>query len=171
MYDICFIHDAHSIVILSCRKGYLSLAETNFKHSNGLRFGQDRYDDRMRALRRVDVRDSDQGDEIYHCHVLEPRCKAETELTMSEKDAADSGQKSSAHSSPGEAKASEANTGLGEPLRWFGVLVPLSLRKCQQSFVSALDQQAVFEAANASHALLGIETEIVRLRKAIDDTG
>ena len=53
-----------------------------------------------------------------------------------------------------------------DPLRWFGILVPPTLRACQRSFIAAVDDP-VMRAATAGRAMRQVEADIRRLRKDI----
>ena len=55
-----------------------------------------------------------------------------------------------------------------DPIRWFGILVPSTLRQAQKSFSSALlDEGSVTKAVNCSRGMREVEIEIRKLRKAI----
>lgn len=54
----------------------------------------------------------------------------------------------------------------GDPLRWFGILVPPALRSAQSSFVSVVEE-AVPELATITKDLRRQEVDIGRLRKQI----
>ena len=54
----------------------------------------------------------------------------------------------------------------GDPLRWFGILVPGSLRSAQASFLAAVDDAGA-ESVTAAKAMRNVEVEIRRLRKEI----
>ena len=53
-----------------------------------------------------------------------------------------------------------------DPLRWFGILVPASLRSAQASFRAAL-LEAVAQSVSAAKAMRSSEVEIRKLRKEI----
>lgn len=54
-----------------------------------------------------------------------------------------------------------------DPLQWFGILVPRELRTAQHDFRSALDDDSVVAATNASRQMRHFEVEIRKLRKVI----
>lgn len=55
-----------------------------------------------------------------------------------------------------------------DPIRWFGILVPATLRQAQNSFVTAVrDGSTVTTAVNSSRGMREVEVEIRKLRKAI----
>lgn len=58
------------------------------------------------------------------------------------------------------------NNANGDPLRWFGILVPAALRSAQSSFVSAV-QGPIPELATLIRDLRRQEADIARLRKQI----
>ncbi|PPJ55958.1 hypothetical protein CBER1_03592 [Cercospora berteroae] len=55
-----------------------------------------------------------------------------------------------------------------DPIRWFGILVPSTLRQAQNSFTEAvLDGQSLSNALNSSRRMREVEAEIRKLRKII----
>ncbi|KAM3421203.1 hypothetical protein BST61_g1612 [Cercospora zeina] len=57
---------------------------------------------------------------------------------------------------------------LHDPIRWFGILVPPTLRQAQKSFTMAIsDSQSLSKAVNSSRRMREVEVEIRKLRKII----
>ncbi|KAL6712408.1 hypothetical protein ACN47E_000285 [Coniothyrium glycines] len=163
--------------------GYMSLAEANFHNpSPAIRYGQDCYDQRMQASRKVLIseeslghgrhgrlvvsistetrdgaRSKDDNPSEGHLHqegkAVSPEEPPETN-TQPAKDAA------TEQDSPPETTASR------DPLRWFGILVPPALRTAQATFIAAL-QDPIAHLATVTRDLRSQETEIGRLRKQI----
>lgn len=70
-------------------------------------------------------------------------------------------------SAPDEEKP-KPQSNVHDPIRWFGILVPSTLREAQKSFSTAvLDQESLTKAVNCSRGLREVEVEIRKLRKAI----
>ncbi|CAK4034908.1 Hypothetical predicted protein [Lecanosticta acicola] len=63
---------------------------------------------------------------------------------------------------------SESKVDVHDPLRWFGILVPPTLRSAQKSFSSAIgDECGVAKAVNAARGLRDAEVQIRKLRKVL----
>ncbi|KAL8688691.1 MAG: hypothetical protein Q9218_005463 [Villophora microphyllina] len=146
--------------------GYFSLARANFSNPNRVRYGQDFYDDRMQAGVRLNidsmtehtpiatVGQESQKDTIS-ISVLQPTRKSTD--TQDEK-------------SPKSDTEKEAEAPVIDPLRWFGILVPPTLRTSQSSFKHAVTE-IVPSLANISNEMKELEIEIRRTRKKIRKAG
>lgn len=159
--------------------GFFSLTQANFQ-SPGRRYGRDFYDDRAVAAVRTTV-DDGSGLEILKIN-NERRSGGKDETTKEEIEEAKQLPSPSPTPEP-EEKAASDNTAdddtaaeesggkrpvFIDPIRWFGILTPSSLRSAQQSFASALsDQDVTAKAINAARTMRDVETEIRKLRKAI----
>lgn len=53
-----------------------------------------------------------------------------------------------------------------DPIRWFGILVPPSLREAQSTFRQGVDDP-IPKLAGLSREMRIVETEVARLRKAV----
>ncbi|GAB7351840.1 hypothetical protein MBLNU459_g2400t1 [Dothideomycetes sp. NU459] len=163
--------------------GFFSLAQANFKSSSRIRYGQDYYDQRMRAARRFECTTDAMG---------QPRLAstAWTEESTTHDDGPDtpnlvSGDKHSGKTTQqptppatpvhqpdpdnrneNSEQPSRRTKKSSDPLHWYGILVPPALRQAQASFVS-LVEGPVAEAANSAQALRKGEVEIRKLRKDI----
>ena len=121
---------------------FLDLAQANRSASAGRRFGQDYYDERMQALRRVSVDGSESGPVgITVARIPEP--------------------------APGEndEKGEQRKQNMDDPLRWFGILVPPALRSAQANFVSAVEGP-IPHIITLTKELRELEHQIARLRKS-----
>lgn len=168
--------------------GYFSLTQANFQ-SAGKRYGRDSYDDRAVALTRVEVTDGgkvtiekaeesrrEEGD----VERRQNRNGAEAVQQMPspsptpepESKTATAKSSASADNDAASEETSADSITLKEPLRWFGILIPQSLRSAQKSFSSTvLDQDGVAKAVNAACGMRDVEAEVRKLRKAIKRAG
>ncbi|KAF2440229.1 hypothetical protein P171DRAFT_367906 [Karstenula rhodostoma CBS 690.94] len=166
--------------------GYLSLAQANFNNNAHTRYGQDYFDERMQASRKVYVLfviTEDEGKTAFSVAsqtAEDPTPKTEDSSSPSDDSAtpkeAISTAEAEAKSEPDAQNASDEKANAPEPetkkspsndpLRWFGVLVPPALRSAQGSFVSAI-HGPVAELSNLLKDLRQQEIEIGRVRKQI----
>ncbi|KAI6815291.1 hypothetical protein KC332_g10930 [Hortaea werneckii] len=169
--------------------GFFSLAQANFKSSAGRRYGQDFYDERMKASKRVQILENDDdrvltistnpavapGDssEVSQ-HETEASQQPSPPSTPAPEDedvkAADNSERSTIlddrqdqdSEKPGVTRQSAPRS----PLTWFGILTPRELRSAQQSFSSAISIPTE-SAVNAAREMRQLEAEINRTRKAV----
>lgn len=118
--------------------GFFNLAQANRSAGAGRKHGQDYYDERMHASRRVSIAES--GVEII---TRTPQGAAE------EKDGQSKGQKE----------------GFSDPLRWFGILVPPALRSAQTDFAIAVEGP-IERIVNLTRQMHQLEHDISRARKS-----
>jgi len=118
------------------RMAFFELVQANRDKSaqGGARLDETGYDQRMQALRRV---------------CIEPENAQEVFMLR--------------NFSKGEGEGGSGGEGLGDPLRWFGVLVPQSSRDAQGRFVNVLEES--IEVANVLVKLQVSEKAIVELKK------
>ncbi|KAF2460264.1 hypothetical protein BDY21DRAFT_160257 [Lineolata rhizophorae] len=169
-------------------KGFFSLAQANFNHPHRSRYGQDYYDERMQAQRRVEIEPSS-SDKSLRIH------KFGSAFTTSQPTSPTSEPKDSStaypsqppsHSlastpsmdSPSESLESPASSIPDEklppsptrlppdPIRMFGILVPPALRAAQASFSAGVDE-SLGELASLTVQMRRLEGEIARSRKGI----
>ncbi|KAL5337584.1 hypothetical protein BJX70DRAFT_233288 [Aspergillus crustosus] len=173
--------------------GYLFLAHANYSSSAGRWYGADYYDERMKATRRVVLQpsssqaikeykivsfesatSSDGEADIDLYDQLEPpsesdRISVTQELVNKSEDPQDS-------SIPFEPQP-PANTNVQrktprkkkrtlDPIRWYGILVPPSLRNAQKSFTEAVEG-SLPELASIVVEMRAAEKEISRLREEL----
>jgi hypothetical protein len=124
--------------------GFLDLAQANRSASAGRRFGQDYYDERMQASRRISVEVPESG-------------RLKIRVTTS----------SVSEPAPGEndEKEEQREQNVADPLRWFGILVPPALRSAQANFTSAVEGPIPL-VINLTKELHGLEHEMSRLKKS-----
>lgn len=125
--------------------GYLALAQANF-HSAGVRYGKDFYDERMTAIKRIQL-DPRSENTVFS---LKPRETADDVVekpidtqssTIRRRKGA--GPETEEKVEEEEAKVDEKEVekkpqiDIQDPIRWFGILVPQSLRTSQNHFSSS----------------------------------
>lgn len=170
-------------------KGFFSLAQANFKSPNRRRYGQDFFDERMKATKRCqfetnggDVSFSVQyqaGDEIQSTtnddmsasslanrepaqQPSPPASPEPDETSMDVKTPSEPVNDSNEKVQHGETQVKSP----ADPIRWFGILVPRELRSTQTSFSAAIDV-TLAKAVNAAREMREIDTEIRKLRKTL----
>lgn len=126
--------------------GFLSLAQANFSSPYRSRYGQDYYDDRMKASTQVSVKP------------LNPSFS--TSIPTGPATSTDS---DFVETSPSQPKSAD-------PLRWFGILVPPPLKACQKEF-EAVVRNDVLPLANVAKEMKEIELELRRTRKKLKKLG
>src|SRR6266699_1907444 len=109
---------------------YYDVARANFSAERGSRYGQDHYDDRMQALRRVHIRQTDAG---------VPSSSVSSGVDVASRDVSEGGENQPQEGSVPES-AARATSRSKDPLRWFGILTPMPLRLAQSQGIQAVEQ-------------------------------
>ncbi|KAK3658358.1 hypothetical protein LTR56_001769 [Elasticomyces elasticus] len=166
--------------------GHFSLTQANFKSPNRRPYGQDYYDNRMKASRGYKIAPHNQDSLSMRFKVIDmtDSAKSAESAESAEKDAASEPQQQPSppstptpdgHEIPetptptaedNKEKPGADATASHDPLRWFGILLPRELRSSQASFRSVIDGP-VETAANAIRGMRETEAKISRLRKAV----
>ncbi|KAL1880661.1 hypothetical protein Daus18300_001273 [Diaporthe australafricana] len=146
---------------------FQQLARANFSAERGMRYGPDFYDERMQALRQVSISTEEslpifkvshssrgRGDDAHQD--LRPDQPAEAPEAPS-----DAGP---ASGSKAEREADSKKQNAKDPLRWFGVLTPLSLRQTQAHAVEAVEQ-VVPRLVSLNAEMQDLEIQVRRARK------
>lgn len=164
--------------IINILEVYHSLARANFSAERGIRYGQDFYDERMQAIKLLNTESSDDGLPSFTLVDLSaqpvPRTtdkEAEGVVEKLEQTKLESDEKDNVNDTPDEDHDSEAKSTSEpphspkskDPLRWFGILSPPSLRQVQSS-ASKLVETAV-KLSGIDAEMKGVEIEIRRARK------
>ena len=157
-------------------KVYQSLARANFSAERGVRYGQDFYDERMQASKVVSAVYSEDGlaeFELVDLNATTTSEAAETkdieeklaQTKLGEEEQAHDEEKTADEAGPDKASMPKVVTPSKsrDPLRWFGILSPPSLRQAQSSS-SKLVQTAV-KLSTVDAEMKGVEIEIRRARK------
>lgn len=157
------------------------LARANFSAERGMRYGPDFYDERMQALRQVSISTTKGGLPIFTVsHNSRARGDDDSSCQNPPPDPATpaDGEKeaAAADEAPGEppvpAGDDEAESEAGpkkqnaarDPLRWFGVLTPLSLRQTQACAAESVDE-VIPRLASLSAEMQDLEIQVRRARK------
>ncbi|KAH9866415.1 hypothetical protein IAQ61_008420 [Plenodomus lingam] len=156
--------------------GFMSLAQANFHNSSSaIRYGQDCYDDRMQAIRKVHISEGSDDDPKAHFSIKSQDLARSA--NSSEKDISEE-QKSGDFSPDTNEESAEkprqdtetpsngSSVEPRDPLRWFGILVPPALRTAQSTFITAVEGP-IARIATVAMDLRSQEIEIGRMRKQI----
>ncbi|GKT53359.1 hypothetical protein ColTof4_05538 [Colletotrichum tofieldiae] len=171
---------------------YQNIARANFSAERGVRYGPDYYDERMRALRILDIAADGRG--VPRFEIVKPAdavtvpkaAEAEAEAEAETREArgqkcegqapGDTGEAprdgaeetTSSDEVKGEMKAGEERTKKqkksNDPLRWFGILAPLPLRQAQTLSVQAV-QDIIPRLVSVDAEMKDVEIEVRRARK------
>ncbi|EMD65320.1 hypothetical protein COCSADRAFT_139099 [Bipolaris sorokiniana ND90Pr] len=174
--------------------GYMSLAQANFHNSStAIRYGQDCYDERMQAIRKVHVSEG-QTNDVPHFAVYKfdsPDESLDASDDASKKEDVEKSKDDSEHftptvpeskqeeepkttsnmeeSSPASEEPKEkikTTKKSNDPLKWFGILVPPALRTAQSAFINAVETP-IPQLATLARDMRMQEIEIERVRKQI----
>jgi coiled-coil domain-containing protein 115 len=179
--------------VLNATQGHFSLAQANFKSASRRPYGQDFYDERMKASRTVQLAESaPAASDVPSLDVSIHTAGSNTNLTFGkgvkisdDNSTKEPVQQPSPPATPefggdddyqkpqaderGHGEATEPEEGAAkpqDPLRWFGILVPHELRNTQASFSAAMNEPLA-KAVDAARAMRELEIEIQRTRKAV----
>ncbi|KAK3682653.1 hypothetical protein B0T22DRAFT_291037 [Podospora appendiculata] len=153
---------------------YHDIARANFAAERGIRFGQDYYDARMHASRKVEIRLGDGSGEPSHQQQQHPvfaviscvdKCRASE---AGETEAETEGEQNPAHSDADQQHPSDKpkQKPSSDPLRWFGgaLSTPMPLRQAQSQAVQAVED-IIPRLATVNAAMAAVEVEVRRARK------
>ncbi|KAM0245877.1 hypothetical protein ACHAQJ_010422 [Trichoderma viride] len=162
---------------------YQNIARANFTGERGMRYGQDHYDERMRALRVLDIKlgeehvpnftmknltlpaaDEDEGREEDEKRRQEEKADIGTiqeKSTDSTEEKHGSEEQQNDRYGKEEKKRKKPNS---NPLHWFGLLVPPSLRTAQTLSIQAVEE-ALPRLVSVNAEMEHVEIEIRRARK------
>ncbi|EEH03551.1 conserved hypothetical protein [Histoplasma capsulatum G186AR] len=142
--------------------GFLSLACANKSCPPGRRYGEDYYDERMKAIRKLPSF-TVESVSLSPPNAIEPK-------DVTENGNEETNSKASSRSSDPdelnistESEKSRANGKRSNPINWFGILVPPALRSAQQSFCTAVDGPIPLLATVITE-MRGVERDIEVLR-------
>ncbi|KAJ9134420.1 hypothetical protein NKR23_g10159 [Pleurostoma richardsiae] len=126
---------------------YQDIARANFSGERGVRYGQDFYDDRMRALKRLQITAIDGQTPMFKIQELPPQLPESQPAEENESDQAE--------------KPSQKPK---DPLRWFGILTPLPLRSVQSQAKKAVDE-IIPQLVSVNTEMAELELQVRRARK------
>ncbi|KAK5104301.1 hypothetical protein LTS08_002189 [Lithohypha guttulata] len=154
----------------------------------GRRYGQDCYDERMKAQRRVDIsqESGNSSDELsYAVLKTQPPSKLldngveEAKQPKADTNAPEEKVDEDVHSGPSEgatlpavkppktSSASKQDPSFRDPLTWFGILAPPALRQTQLNFIHGVEE-LVPELATIDTRMRAFEEEIWSSRKLLN---
>ncbi|KAI1376712.1 hypothetical protein F4677DRAFT_71363 [Hypoxylon crocopeplum] len=159
---------------------YQNIARANFAAERGMRFGQDYYDDRMQASRRVAITTTSDQDSAARFAVLameEEHVEAESAQAAqaadppgSEKGVTVGGDDDDTVSDGNREGMKDGDTNTPsrkkpkDPLRWFGLLTPMALRQAQAQGVEAVEH-VIPKLVSVNAQMAQVEIEVRRARK------
>lgn len=149
---------------------FQNLARANFAAERGVRFGQDYFDARMQAGRRVMVGLRDAGADVVTVEVIKPGAttaaagsgRLESEAPFEEDE---EGKKArEGEDEPAGVQKQKTPPPPKDPIRWFGLLTPLALRQTQASAVDAVER-VIPRLVTVDAEMRQVEIEVRRARK------
>lgn len=160
------------------------LARANFSAERGMRYGPDFYDERMQALRQVSIStegglpiftvshssraggvvNDDDSRQNPPPDSTPPVEEEEKEEEAAAAEGAPPGEPAPATDDKAESEAGPKKQNARDPLRWFGVLTPLSLRQTQACAAETVDE-VVPRLASLSAEMQDLEIQVRRARK------
>ncbi|KAH8719399.1 hypothetical protein GQ44DRAFT_623606 [Phaeosphaeriaceae sp. PMI808] len=148
---------------------YLALAQANFQNRSPTHYGQDYYDERMQAIRKVTIQRDESGstddDHVKFAIATTSTKDTSTKQPDDISDQASDTPEPSATLEESKETASEQKPPT-DPLHWFGILVPSALRTAQSSFISVVEE-AIPQLMTVTKDLRQQEMEIGRVRKQL----
>ena len=139
---------------------YQDLARANFAAERGIRYGPDFYDDRMQSIRGVSITQ----DDALGCpgfKVVRHESDSRPDEVGKEEQGGDESQDTAEAESP---KVKAKKKVAGDPLRWFGLLVPMPLRQAQGQAIQAIEE-VVPKLVSVNAEMAAVEIEVRRARK------
>ncbi|KAK2855687.1 hypothetical protein FQN49_004946 [Arthroderma sp. PD_2] len=122
--------------------GFFSLARANHACPPGRRYGEDYYDERMKATKHVEITMTDSTQQSKAnaslIDISSPSFNTATIEIKQESTEDDDKDTDAKEESSEETKTKKTKTKSSNPLHWFGILVPPPFRNAQQSFASAV---------------------------------
>jgi hypothetical protein len=177
-------HQAQQQIARHFSSGFFNLAQATFRSTTRVRYGQEYYDDRMQATTRFEASVNDR--DIPHLALkvndtpstsTKPLNEDSSEKPSDANEMPDEQRKYDKPEEQGEKDNPEeqeqedkpddkekAHNKVRDPLHWYGILVPPSLRSSQKAFNSAI-HDPVIDAVNSAQALHRVDMDIRKLRK------
>ncbi|PTB36508.1 uncharacterized protein TrAFT101_010391 [Trichoderma asperellum] len=165
---------------------YQNIARANFTGERGMRYGQDHYDERMRALRVLDIELGEDSVPNFTMKNLDPpvdgaagdgksREEAEKDSKEEEKEGEEKADATSTQNNPVESTEEQRNDEKNKdekktkksnhnPLHWFGLLAPQPLRTAQMLSIQAVEE-AIPRLVAVNAEMEHVEIEIRRAKK------
>ena len=127
---------------------YQNIARANFSAERGIRYGPDLYDERMQALRQVNISLTEEHGPSFDVSL---RPVEVTEDRATEEDSR-------------EAEQEKPPQTPKDPLRWFGVLTPMPLRLAQKEAIQAVET-IIPRLVSVSAEMAEVEIQVRRQKK------
>lgn len=138
---------------------YQNIARANFSGERGMRYGQDHYDERMQAARRLAIGVDDKLQPIFtvvDALVEEPE-EPKNEISEETEKQSDGNDEKPA------LKEKKKNKNKN-PLHWFGLFAPMPLRTAQTQSIQAVED-VIPRLVSVNAEMLSLEIEVRRARK------
>ncbi|KAF3482344.1 uncharacterized protein GIQ15_05103 [Arthroderma uncinatum] len=142
--------------------GFFSLARANHSCPPGRRYGEDYYDERMKATKHVEITMNEAVRSKSAASLVDlssPAFKIETIEIKHDPTTDDNKGAPGNEAEPSGTKA-KTKTKSSNPLHWFGILVPPPLRNAQESFSGAV--------AGPIPALAGVVSEMREVERKVE---
>jgi coiled-coil domain-containing protein 115 len=155
--------------------GFFSLAQAQRSSTlgSGRRYGEDFYDERMKAGRGVSIRmsrtvtEGETDDDAHHGEGIIEVSVRRIEASQSQSSDTNTSETSSTKSETDSTNPTTTTTKPKDPLRWFGILTPPALRQSQTAFIGAIEG-LMPALINTSNQMLALEREIEDLRALLE---
>lgn len=150
------------------RSMFQDVARANFSAERGVRYGQDQYDERMQASRKLDI--GAQGPNSLPLFTVAPVPKEENEAMVDgekedkeDKEANEDANNDANDSQEKEASKKNAKT-VKDPLRWYGLFAPPALRSAQTTAIQTVED-TIPRLVTVNAEMLEVEIQIRRAKK------
>ncbi|KAM6484512.1 hypothetical protein HDV62DRAFT_300288 [Trichoderma sp. SZMC 28011] len=161
---------------------FQNIARANFTGERGMRYGQDHYDERMRALRVLDITPGEDEVPIFAIKSLNSPVDDEGQKEEEKREDGSDGDNATAEenskANPEEEQSPEdqaedkekeeekikTKKAINDPLRWFGILAPAPLRTAQTLSIQAVEE-VIPRLISVNAEMEHVEIEIRRARK------
>ncbi|KAI8715549.1 hypothetical protein NCS52_01062900 [Fusarium sp. LHS14.1] len=141
---------------------YQNIARANFAGERGMRYGQDHYDERMQAIRLLDIEVDDKeipSFSIIDAPIEEPEKEEGATTGGNGGESEEKTEKDSTKESTQKKPKKNKN-----PLHWYGIFAPMPLRTAQTQSVQAVEN-IIPRLVSVNAEMLNVEIEVRRARK------
>lgn len=136
---------------------YQNIARANFSAERGLRYGQDHYDERMQATRRLELTVDEAGGSVF-------KISDTTAVEKTTQDDGDSEDKEKEEKPEGDKPDKAKATKHRNPLHWFGLFAPMPLRNAQSQSIDVVER-VIPRLLSVNAEMQSLEIEVGRARK------
>ncbi|EOO02217.1 hypothetical protein UCRPA7_2213 [Phaeoacremonium minimum UCRPA7] len=127
---------------------YQNIARANYSAERGIRYGPDLYDERMQAVRQLNIAVGEDNVPSF-------------EIGLSQAEVTDDVKSDSQSNDDGQEKPTQKPK---DPLRWFGVLTPMPLRVAQKEAIEAVED-IVPKLVSINAEMIEVEIQVRRQKK------